>query len=234
MHSPGLRWTMNKVGTGIIGLDKLMGGGFPSNTVVLLSGGPGSGKTLLGLNYLVNNEGNKSRCCYVSLNESEEELLRACSQIDSLKKAESMLNKSLSIVSLELDRDLDIRKFTEIISSYPEMDKLVLDNINKLLMYSRDEKEYRLNLSRLVSFLREKVKSSLLLCETPNGDLIDTGNGEAFECDGVVRLSFSEYEEKPKRVLELYKMRYTSFNPKISHELIINNKGLDITETKIL
>jgi len=225
---------MNKVGTGITDLDRLMGGGFPSNTVVLLSGGPGSGKTLFGLNYIVNAAGSKSRCCYVSLNESRAELLRACSQIDSLKKAEAMLDKNLSIVPLELGKDLDVRKFTKIISSYPELDKLVLDNVNKLLMYSGDEREYRINLSRMVSFLRERVGSTMLLCETPNGDLIDTGNGEAFECDGVVRLSFSEYEEKPKRVLELYKMRYTSFDPKISHEFVINSKGLDITETKLI
>jgi len=41
-----------RVKSGIKGLDKLVGGGFPEKSVVLISGGPGTGKTTLGLQYL--------------------------------------------------------------------------------------------------------------------------------------------------------------------------------------
>jgi len=63
---------------------------------------------------------------------------------------------------------------------------------------------------------------------------IDFISGEAFECDGVVHLSFLEFEEKPLRTLEVHKLRYTSFEPKIPHELIIDEKGLRLSGTKII
>src|SRR5690349_24991396 len=42
-----------KVSTGISGLDLVLGGGFPAGRVTLVSGGPGSGKTIMGLQCLM-------------------------------------------------------------------------------------------------------------------------------------------------------------------------------------
>ena len=44
---------LSKVATGTAGLDVILGGGFPAGRVTLLSGGPGSGKSLIGLQCLV-------------------------------------------------------------------------------------------------------------------------------------------------------------------------------------
>jgi len=43
----------NKAPTGIAGLDEITGGGLPSGRTTLLVGGPGSGKTILALQFLV-------------------------------------------------------------------------------------------------------------------------------------------------------------------------------------
>ena len=43
-----------KASTGIIGLDEMTGGGLPRGRTTLLVGGPGSGKTILALQFLVN------------------------------------------------------------------------------------------------------------------------------------------------------------------------------------
>ena len=45
---------------------------------------------------------------------------------------------------------------------------------------------------------KKKSKSTILLCETVDHTL-DTGNGEAYEVDGVINIRFIEVEEKPKR-----------------------------------
>jgi circadian clock protein KaiC len=45
--------TLPKVATGIAGLDLVLGGGLPAGRVTLLSGGPGSGKSMLGLQCLL-------------------------------------------------------------------------------------------------------------------------------------------------------------------------------------
>jgi circadian clock protein KaiC len=46
-----------KVSTGIAGLDLVLGGGFPAGRVTLLSGGPGSGKSMIGLQCLLHGAG---------------------------------------------------------------------------------------------------------------------------------------------------------------------------------
>ncbi len=221
-----------KVTSGIKKLDKLLGGGFPLKTKILVSGGPGSGKTLFALKFLMEGIMKKEKCCYVSLNETKEELLRACKGIKSLENAEKYLGKNLAIEYIPLGENITMKKFIDIVASYPKIDRLVIDNVNKLLIFAESEKSYRLHFSELVKHLKS-MTCSLLLCET-HGERIDTGNGESFECDGVINLSFLELEEKPMRTLTVHKMRYANFDPKVPHEFVIDQKDLKVTGTKII
>jgi circadian clock protein KaiC len=224
---------MNNVKTGLKDLDKLLGSGFPEKTVLLVSGDAGSGKTLFSLNFLIEGAKAGKRCCYVSLNETEEELLRACKAIESLKDYDNYINNNLVFKHILLDEKSGLEEFTNTFVIYPDIDQLVIDNLNKLLMHASDSKEYRLKLAELIRYLKEKTNCSLLLCET-KGDDIDSGNGEAFEADGIIKLSFLELEEKPKRVLQVYKLRYSSFDPRVVHEFVIDNKGIRLTKTKVI
>jgi len=220
------------VSTGIKKLDNVLGGGFPSSTAILVSGGPGSGKTLFALKFLLEGVGKGEKCCFVSLNETRNELLRACKRIKTLSSAEKHIGKNLAIEHIPLGENITMKKFIDIIASYPKIERLVIDNVNKLLIFSDSNRGYRLHLSELVKHLKP-MGCTLLLCET-RGEDIDTGNGESFECDGVVHLSFLELEEKPMRTLTVHKMRYANFDPKIPHEFVINEKDLILTKTKII
>ncbi|MFH1237325.1 MAG: ATPase domain-containing protein [Candidatus Aenigmatarchaeota archaeon] len=220
------------IGTGIKKLDKLLGGGFPGKTTVLVSGGPGSGKTLFAMNFLMEGILKKERCCYVSLNETKDELLRASKGIESLGAMEKYVGKNFAIEHIPLGENITMKKFIDIIASYPKIDRLVIDNVNKLLIFAENERSYRIHLSELVKSLRQ-MGCTLLICET-RGEHIDTGNGESFECDGVLSMSFLELEEKPQRIMTIHKMRYASFEPKVPHEIVIDSKEIRITETKII
>jgi KaiC/GvpD/RAD55 family RecA-like ATPase len=224
---------MEKVTTGLPRLDRLLDGGLPSKTVILVSGEAGSGKTLFGLNFVIDGASKNEKCCYVSACDDKEELLRACDEIDALKDVKKYIGKNLIFKGIPLGNRIDLNYFTKIFLSYPKVDRLIIDNVNKLLIHAKNNKEYRIKLSELVKCLKDRVNCALLICETKR-DEIDTGNGEAFECDGVIHLSFLELEEKPLRILEVHKLRYTSFEPKIPHELIIDRKGLRLSGTKII
>src|SRR5512146_531664 len=60
--------------SGSEGLDDILGGGFPSNHLYLLEGDPGTGKTTLALQFLLEGTRAGERCLYVTLSESELEL----------------------------------------------------------------------------------------------------------------------------------------------------------------
>ena len=220
------------IGTGIKKLDKLLGGGFPGKTTILVAGGPGSGKTLFAMNFLMEGILKKERCCYLSLNETKEELLRASKGIETLNTMEKYVGKNFAIEHIPLGENITMKKFIDIIASYPKLDRLVIDNVNKLLIFAENERSYRIHLSELVKSLKQ-MGCTLLICET-RGEHIDTGNGESFECDGVLSLSFLELEEKPQRIMTIHKMRYASFEPKVPHEIVIDSKEIRITETKII
>lgn len=64
------------VETGVPGLDELLGGGFPDGRIILLIGGPGTGKTILASQFLYNGINQfDERAVYVSLDESKEHFL---------------------------------------------------------------------------------------------------------------------------------------------------------------
>ena len=222
-----------RIKSGLDSLDKLMDGGFPSNTVTLLSGGPGTGKTLLGLNFLTQGASLGEKCYFLSVSERKEDLIRACEGIESLKKAKNYLGKNMLIETIPIGDKVNLDYFIELFSNYPCINRLVIDNINKLLLLTKDEKEYRIKLGQIVKYLKERVECTLIICETEN-NMIDTGNGEAFDCDGVINVSFSELEEKPTRTLQIHKMRYTAFEPRVGHELSIDGKGMKITSKNII
>ena len=64
------------VPSGITGLDDLLGGGYPRGRVILITGGPGSGKTLMSMQFLIDGvERFDERGVFVSLEESKYHLL---------------------------------------------------------------------------------------------------------------------------------------------------------------
>ena len=66
---------LQKCLTGIKGFDEITEGGLPRNRITLISGGPGSGKTLLGVDFLVNGVVHyKERGVFMSFEETEAEL----------------------------------------------------------------------------------------------------------------------------------------------------------------
>ncbi len=218
---------MKRITTSLKGLDKYLSGGFPEKAVILLSGSPGTGKTLLSLNYLLEGARRGERCCLVTLNESKEEIIREAQTIDSMKDIEKHIPKTLAIEYIDLNGSFKLGDFVNLIEKYPELDRISIDNLNKLLIFSKDEKDYRIQLSRLIKILKKKARSILLLAETVDGGL-DSGNSEAFECDGVIKISFLELEEKVQRLLKIYKMRYTDFEPLLGRHLVIDKKGIRI------
>lgn len=223
---------MKRITTGLSGLDRMLKGGFPEKVTILLSGGPGSGKTLLAMKFLIDGAMKGEKCCYVSLNEDREELIRAARGINSLSMVEKHIGKNLAIEHIPLGENITMKKFMDIIASYPDIDRLAIDNVNKLLIFSESKRIYRIHLSELVKQLKP-MGCTLLLCETKE-DKIDTGNGEAFECDGVLHLNFHELEERPMRTLSVHKMRYSSFDPRIPHELVISDNDLKLSRTKVI
>lgn len=62
-------YVVERIETGIKGFDELLGGGLPRSKCILLIGGPGSGKTIFAMQYLINGARKDERGLYVTLDE---------------------------------------------------------------------------------------------------------------------------------------------------------------------
>ena len=69
---PGVQQT--RAATGIAGLDDILGGGFPTDHLYLIEGEPGTGKTTLGIQFLLQGVALGESALYVTLSETSEEL----------------------------------------------------------------------------------------------------------------------------------------------------------------
>ena len=58
-----------RISTGIAGLDAMLGGGFTENRIMLVRGGPGSGKTIFSLQFILEGAEKGERGVYVTFEE---------------------------------------------------------------------------------------------------------------------------------------------------------------------
>jgi KaiC/GvpD/RAD55 family RecA-like ATPase len=65
---------MERVSSGVKGLDEILGGGFPKSRTILIVGSPGSGKTILALQFLRAGAVNGERSIYVTFDERPEQV----------------------------------------------------------------------------------------------------------------------------------------------------------------
>lgn len=222
-----------RIPTGVKGLDSLLEGGFPKQCVTLLSGSAGTGKTLMGLHFLSEGAQRGEKCYYLSFSEKKDELLRAARAFDSLSTINTFWEKNLQVDHLTITPDFSLQQFTELISRYPAVDRIVIDNVNKLLVGLEKPSEYRASLSTVVSLLREKSSASLLLFESSSLEP-NAFPQEIFDADGAIHLSYLEFEEKPSRVLQLIKMRYTAIEPLVRHVMTVDKKGIRLEKVKVI
>lgn len=61
---------IEKIGTGVEGLDDVLGGGLPAGRLYLLEGDPGTGKTTLALQFLLDGRRDGERVAFITLSES--------------------------------------------------------------------------------------------------------------------------------------------------------------------
>lgn len=74
MNIPETSTKTQAISTGVGGFDGILDGGYASHRVHLIEGQPGTGKTTLALQFLLDSVSKGERCLYITLSESRDEL----------------------------------------------------------------------------------------------------------------------------------------------------------------
>ncbi|MGV8085428.1 MAG: RAD55 family ATPase [Candidatus Bilamarchaeum sp.] len=210
---------IERIPSGIPGLDQMIGGGFVRNSTTLLQGGAGAAKTLLCLQHLYHGATEMEETgIFLSFNESEKALLQHGMAFGWDFKA-LIEKKKFAVVSFEPHEIVRIiNEGSNVLQDSIESlgaKRLVVDSLSAYNLYF--EKPYQANQSILSLFeqLRKTDVTTLLTMEntvTPNRG---TGDRAEFLTDGVLNLYNIRKNRQNHRAIEVIKMRDTNHSNEI-------------------
>ena len=156
--------TAGKARSGISGLDDILSGGFSRGHVFLLEGAPGTGKTTVALQFLLEGARAGEKCLYITLSETERELREGAAshgwkledsiEVFELLPPESLLDTEQQ-QSLLYSSDLELGEVTRQVLDAVERsrpDRVVLDSLSEIRLLAQGSLRYRRQILALKHF----------------------------------------------------------------------------------
>ncbi len=160
-----------RLGSGIPGLDDVMAGGFPARHLYLLEGEPGTGKTTMGLQFLLEGARQGESGLYVTLSETNEELIAVAAshgwsadaiELFELMPPEEALRPEGQYTVFD-PSEIELTGTTQAIYEAVERVKpvrVVFDSLSERRLLARDPLRYRRQILGLKQFYAGRRSSS--------------------------------------------------------------------------
>jgi len=225
-----------RIATGIAGLDDILSGGLPAEHLYLIEGDPGTGKTTLALQFLMQGVEAGESCLYITLSESKAELLLAARShgwnIDNLEIFELLPDESSlrpeGQYTVFHPSEVELADTTKAVLEQVEKLKpkrVVIDSLSELRMLAQDPLRYRRQILAFKQFFAGSGCTVLLLDDRTSTDrdlqLQSIAHG-VLSMQNLAR----EYGIKRRR-MEIIKLRGSSFREGF-HDYSIRRGGLEI------
>jgi circadian clock protein KaiC len=225
-----------KAGTGIAGLDQILLGGFPLHRLYLVEGAPGTGKTTLALQFLLQGRDQGERSLYVTLSETKAELGHVAEshgwslQGIDLYELEATEQRLKPEEEYTVFRPEDAELTDTIQDVYRQVEEIkpsrvVFDSLSEMRLLARDPLRYRRQILALKQFFTGRQCTVLLL-----DDMTGTDHDLQLHSisHGVLSLERLGREYGPfRRQLHVVKLRGSPFQEG-GHDYIIENGGLSV------
>ena len=225
-----------KAPTGIPGMDEVTGGGLPKGRPTLVTGGPGCGKTLFAMEFLVNGATQYDEPgVFMAFEENAEELAQNVTSLGfDLKKL--IKQKKLVIDYVRVERgeieetgDYDLEglfiRLGHAIDTIGAK-RVVLDTIEVLFSALRNQGILRAELQRLFRWLKDKGVSAVITAERGDGTMTRFGL-EEYVADCVIMLDHRVTEQISTRRLRIVKYRGTSHGTN-EYPFLIDKNGISV------
>jgi circadian clock protein KaiC len=237
---------IERIKTGIPGLDPLLCGGIPKHSITLVSGPPGSGKSIFCYQFLFKGTEEGDKCLYLTLDKKIEGLLLQATEL-GINFQSAIEKGQVKFLFLNINKKLIYETMiNEILSG--NYDRVVLDSITPLSempIYVNnpeftseanniDHDELatgnfpvrRLHLHYIMNALETSNCTAVITSELPSGSTILSRDGlSEFLADGVIVLSLDPTMDRRK--LSVMKMRSTKHSLK-PQDIEIGKGGIRI------
>jgi circadian clock protein KaiC len=220
-----------RVSTGIDGLDEVLLGGLVAGRSYLVRGEPGTGKSILGLHFLIEGVDEGETVLYINLEEPTEQIrdnaaslgfdLSGVEFLDLSPSSDFFTeNQSYSVFeSSEVEQTPMAEQITDRIADL-EPDRVFLDPVTQFRYLTEDDYQFRKQVISFMRYLKENDATVLFTSQwsenTPDDDL-------QFLADGVVELTQTD----DGRTLSVPKLR-GSDKQSGNHAVTISREGIDV------
>lgn len=225
-----------KISTGIEGLDYILKGGLPKDRLYVVQGNPGTGKTTIGLQFLLEGERKGDKGLYITLSESKEELLAV-----GLSHGWSLDDLNIYDLTISGDSLTDDSRYTVFHPAEVELDettkavlaeveranpaRVVFDSLSEMRMLASESLRFRRQILALKQYFIGKKCTVILL-----DDLTTEYKDRQLEsiAHGVINLEYvpSDYG-KQRHSMRVVKMRGVNFQSG-SHDFNIETGGIAV------
>ena len=226
-----------RISSGNTGLDQVLAGGLPRNRLFLVEGTPGSGKTTLALQFLLDGERRGETGLYITLSETADELHGVAAshgwslqniKLFELASADEVLGegREQSILhSWEVELGGTIKLIQEEIDRV-KPSRVVFDSLSELRLLAQDPLRYRRQVLALKQFFAPRNITVILVDDLTGGTGID-GHLHSL-CHGVITLErFTLDFGAARRRLQVQKLRAVEFVGGY-HDFEIRRGGLEV------
>lgn len=228
---------LRKSPTGIDGFDEITGGGLPTGRPTLVSGGPGTGKTLFGIEFLVRGATQYDEPgVFISFEETIPDLSENAASLgfnlEKLVKQKRLFFDHIQIkrsdVAATGEYDLD-GLFIRIADAAQRVGakRIVLDTIEALFGELPNPAILRAEIRRLFLWLKAKKLTTVITAERDGPERLTRHGIEEFVSDCVIVLDHRIHEEVSTRRLRVVKYRGSSHGPN-EYPFLIDALGMSV------
>ncbi len=227
---------LQKCPTGIKGFDEITQGGLPKNRVTLVSGGPGSGKTLFGIDFLVNGANYyKERGVFMSFEETEDEVYQDVASLNvDLHGLTSKIEILFEHVLLDSNEIHEKGQFNleglfvrlELAIDTIDAKRVVLDSIESLFTGITDAGILRMEIKRLFLWLKQKKVTAVVTGE-PGRNSFTRHGLEEFISDCIIFLDNRIRKQASTRRIRVIKYRGSNHGTN-EYPFVIDENGLSV------
>lgn len=226
---------LSRISSGIPGFDKLVQGGFKENSINLVVGGPGSGKTIFAVMFLIEGLKKGEPGIYVTFEEKKEKLYEDMRSFGwDLEKYE----KEEKFAYLEYTPE-QVKKVLiegggtiDSIVTKLKIKRMVIDSVTSFSLLYKEELAKKEAALALFEMIDKWGCTALMTSQDTSLHGIELSSALEFEVDSIVIL----YHEKRKGVrtrgMEVLKMRGTKI-PNVTYGLRIDKNGLAVLPEKM-
>ena len=225
--------------TGVEGLDQVLEGGLPRNCLYLVQGDPGSGKTTLALQFLLEGVRRGERVFYITLSETKSELEKVARSHDwsleripllELSAIDSLLRPEAQTTVFHAS-EVELSAVTKLLLSETRKHRptrVVFDSLSEFRLMAETPLRYRRQLLTLKQELAAQGSTALLLDDKMDSERIGADPHVLSLTHGVLEMEqLSPDYGRSRRRLRVMKMRAVAFREGY-HDYVIERGGLRI------